>query len=83
MATYLENLISRRNAVAARLAAFIEGGVGDKANATGGTGSSVDHVGYRESLENSLLRFNKLIADAGEQAQIEDVLTNGPWEIRS
>jgi hypothetical protein len=80
---YIDNLITRRDNVAARLAALTEGSVGDKANTNGGAGSAVDHVGYRQSLLQELRELNELIKEAAEAAQAVDVAQNGPWEIRS
>ena len=74
MATYLENLITRRDAVAQQLADMDSDAAGGKPNATKGT---VNHVEYRLSL---LEELDKL------EARIEKARASGdgtPWEIVS
>ena len=80
---YIDSLVARRATVASRLAAMVEGDVGDKANTAGGGGSNVDHVGYRLSLIEELKEIDELIKGAGTVAQAADVVANGPWEVRS
>lgn len=80
---YIDSLVARRATVAARLAAFTEGAVGDKANTAGGGGANVNHVEYRESLLAELAELDDLIKGAGSVAQAADVVANGPWEVRS
>lgn len=92
MATFIQNLTTRRDALAARLAeldktiAQMEAGttqIGDKPNTTGGQGSQVDHVGYRMSLLEELKELEELIKGAQGSVQQDDLIANGPWEVRS
>ncbi|MFG0240462.1 MAG: hypothetical protein ACF8CY_05370, partial [Gimesia chilikensis] len=74
---YLDDLTTRRDNVAAELAAMDATKAGGKPNAGGGAGGSVDHVGYRQSLLNELDRLNAMIN--------EERTRNGgrPFEITS
>lgn len=83
MATYLQNLITRRNNIAQELAALDATKQGGKVNVTGGVGSNVDHVGYRQSLVDELKTLQDMIEGAGAADQAADIAENGPWEIRS
>lgn len=71
MATAAENLITRRNAVAAELAALSATKAGGLPNANG-PGVGVDHVGYKDSLYRELRELN---------AQISAI--EGPFEIET
>ena len=75
MATALENLITRRDAIAAELAALGTASAGltqsyssssdiDPGGLpnTTGPGTNIDHVGYKMSLYQELNEINKLIA---------------------
>lgn len=68
MPTDLEYLQQRKATILQRLAS-LDGGAGDKPNASL-DGESVDHVGYRRSLYEELDLINKQIATA-----------EGPWEV--
>lgn len=70
MATYLENLETRRAAVATELAALAITKAGGLPNSTAG---GVDHQGYKDSLYKELAELDKIIA----QARIEN---DGAWE---
>lgn len=83
MPSYADNLTTRRDRVAARLAALTEGAVGDKPNTAGGSGAQVDHVGYRESLLQELEELNTLLNQAAENVQQDELIANGPWEVRA
>lgn len=72
MATYLENLTTRRAAIAAELAALSATAAGGKPNATA---TGIDHVGYKDGLYRELETLDRLIAAAGGQ-----VSESGPWE---
>lgn len=67
MATLLENLKARRDAIGVELAALTASKAGGAPNATGGEG--LDHVGYKDALYRELKEINELIAAA-----------EGPWE---
>lgn len=75
MATYLENLISRRDAIAAELAAMVStAGVPDatKAGSTPNKtsdGINEDSVGHRRALMAELSEIQSLIAKAGGPRQ--------------
>lgn len=60
MATLLENLKTRRDAVAAELAALSTSAAGGLPNAVG-EGVNVDHQGYKKSLYEELEKLNDLI----------------------
>ena len=71
MATYHENLVSRRNSIAAEFAAMVStAGVPDttKAGANpnqSGDGINSDHQGHRRALMAELKDIQSMIADAG------------------
>lgn len=71
MATLLENLVVRRNAIGVELAALSATKAGGKPN-TSGAPVNIDHVGYRLSLLKELTDINQLIAAA-----------EGPFEYAS
>lgn len=75
MATAIENLTTRRNAVAAELAALTSTSAGGGMNYTV-DGQSVDHVGYRKSLYEELDRIDEQIA----KINATDI---GPFSIES
>lgn len=79
MATFRENLITRKNAIAAELAALTATAAGGKPNLTGGSGAGVDHVGYKDGLYRELAEINKQLMDTSAI----DAAENGPWEIES
>jgi hypothetical protein len=60
MATLLENLITRREAIGTELAALTSSMAGGKPNAAGP--NTVDHVGYRMSLLKELREINETIS---------------------
>lgn len=60
MATYLDNLYTRRNNIAAELAAITSTSAGGKPNAGK---SGIDHQGYVDSLNKQLETIRGLIAD--------------------
>jgi len=66
MATYLENLTTRRDAVAAELAALDSTKPGGKPDQTG-EGVNPGHMGYKKSLLDELDRYDKLIEKAASQ----------------
>ncbi len=72
MATFLENLTARRNAIAAELAALTATTAGGKPNASA---TGIDHVGYKMGLYRELEEIEKRIAAAGGS-----ITDNGPWE---
>jgi hypothetical protein len=74
VATLLENLITRRNAIGVELAALGVTKAGGLPN-TSGAGAGVDHVGYKDGLYRELAEINKLIA---EQRASGD---GTPWEF--
>lgn len=76
MATYLDNLIARRNAIAAELAALGVSKAGGLPN-TGGAGAGTDHVGYKDGLYRELRELNQQIADARATGGGE----GDPWEV--
>ena len=79
----IDDLKARRATVAAQLAAMSLGTVGDKPNAnTADGGTTVDHVGYRDSLYRELKMLDELILNAGK---VEEALANqdGSWEIET
>lgn len=75
MPTYLENLITRRNAIATELAALATNKAGGLPNTTG-AGSGTDHVGYKDGLYRELAEINKQIADARNSGGGDGT----PWE---
>ena len=74
MATLLQNLITRRDAIGVELAALSTSRAGGMPNTTG-AGSGTDHVGYKDGLYRELAELNKLIA---EQRSSGD---GTPWEF--
>lgn len=72
MATYVENLIIRRDAVAQKLADMSESNEGFLPN-TSGDGINVDMVGLRKSLLEELKQLNEEIRTANADDQ--------SWEI--
>lgn len=77
--SYLSNLRTRRNAIAAELAALTNTAAGGKPNMGGIAGGSVDHVGYKDGLYRELEEIDKLLANGAAA----DASENGPWEIDS
>lgn len=61
MATDYQNLLTRRSAICAELAALTATAAGGKPNASGGSGA-VDHVGYKDGLYRELETINGLLA---------------------
>ncbi len=66
MATYLQNLETRRDNIAADLAAIVNANSAGTPNAgglpnTSGEGVNADHQGYVRQLEESLDKINGLI----------------------
>lgn len=57
MATLLENLIARQNAIGEELAALTSCSAGGKPNAPG----NVDHVGYKDGLYRELREIERQI----------------------
>jgi hypothetical protein len=76
VATYLDNLIARRNAISAELAALGVSKAGGLPNTTG-AGSGTDHVGYKDGLIRELKEVNELIKDAMSNGGG----TGDPWEV--
>lgn len=74
MPTFLENLKTRRNAIATELAALTSSGAGGKPNAQA---TGIDHVGYKDGLYRELAEIDKLIKAAATQN--EDG-TTAVWE---
>lgn len=75
------DLITRRNAVAAELAALAvskPGGQPNVANQDGGT--TIDHAGYKASLYAELRELNEQLKDIAELEAVESG-TEGPFEI--
>lgn len=60
MATLLENLITRRDAIGVELAALTSTAAGGKPNHNGQ--HAVDHVGYKDGLYRELREINEQIA---------------------
>lgn len=75
MATAIENLTTRRNAVAAELAALTSTSAGGGLNYNV-DGQMVDHVGYRKSLYEELKQIDEAIAAI-------NATDNGPFMIES
>jgi len=78
--SYIDDLRTRRAAVAAELAALDAAAAGGKPNA-GGQGSTVDHTGYKQSLYREIQAIDAALSRAGAVAAGEDAAANGPWEI--
>lgn len=70
MATLLENLIARRDAIGVELAALSSSKPGGLPNSSG-PGASVDHQGYKASLYAELREINQQIAAAEGPFEIE------------
>ena len=68
MATLLENLITRRDAIGVELAALSSSLAGGKPNAAGP--NTVDHVGYKDGLYRELESINRAIEVAGGPVEI-------------
>ena len=81
--TVLEALKTRREYVANQIAAIIMTGVGGKPNAmTADGGTTIDHVGYLDSLYRELEQLDAAIIREDEvQSSIEG--SDPPWEIES
>lgn len=75
MATLLENLKARRDAIGVELAALTSTAAGGKPNASGSP-MAVDHVGYKDGLYRELKELNERIAEA-------DAAANGLAEVES
>ena len=73
MATYLDNLIARRDAVAAELAALDSTKAGGKANSMA---AGVDHAKYKEGLYAELESLEKRITMAQSES-------DGPVNVES
>ena len=73
MATLVENLIARRNAIGVELAALSTTKAGGLPNASG-AGTGIDHVGYKDGLYRELEQINK---------QISMLDSDGAWEVTS
>lgn len=74
MPTAIENLITRRDAVCAELAALNSTKAGGLPNADG---SGLDHMGYKKSLYDELDFINKQI----EAINAADVANAVPYEV--
>ena len=72
MASDLQNLVTRRSAIYAELAAMVPGQGNARPNIDGGGMGTVDHVGYRKSLMDELVAINQQIA-----------IAQGPYERSS
>lgn len=68
--TYLANLKTRRNAIAAELAALSTSRAGGLPN-TEGDGVNVDHVGYKDGLYRELKELESMIQQAENEAAAE------------
>lgn len=68
---WIINLQTRRDNVAAELAAMAPTRAGGLPN-VGGEGVNTDHVGYRKSLWDELLSLRKLLSEAGYDDDDED-----------
>lgn len=79
MATFLQNLRARRDAIGVELAALSATAAGGKPNMGGVAGGSVDHTGYKKSLYDELAEIQRQLADTS----MIDAQENGPWEIES
>lgn len=60
---YLTGLRTRRDAIAAELAALTSTRAGGKPNSDG-TGVNIDHVGYKDGLYRELKELQQMIKDA-------------------
>lgn len=70
MATDIENLKARRSAICAKLADLNDKAVGGNANTSGGGGTHVDHVGYKDGLYRELRELTGLIAAAEDAFEV-------------
>lgn len=77
MATLLENLIARRDAIGVELAALSVRAAGGLPNAQG-LGAGTDHVGYKDGLYRELKQLREEIAELEDE---EASATDGPWEF--
>ena len=75
MATDIDNLKARRSAIYAELAALASQKTGGKANTSGGGGTHVDHVGYKDGLYRELRDLNALIGSAEDTFEITSEAT--------
>lgn len=71
--TYVQNLMTRRDAVAAELAAMTSTAPGGKPNVSG-EGGGTDHVGYKKSLIEELRDLNEQIKLGLEVAAAEEAM---------
>lgn len=69
MATDLANLMTRRSAIYAELAALNDQKAGGKPNASG-AGTGIDHVGYKDGLYRELKELNGLISSATDTFEV-------------
>ena len=76
MASYLDNLIARRDAIAVELAALGVQKAGGLPNTTG-AGAGTDHVGYKDGLYRELAEINRQIAAARSSGGGDGT----PWEV--
>ena len=81
--TYITNLVTRRDTIAAQLAALTSaaGTVGSKPNLShtdGGT--AIDHERYKEGLYKELREINQQIEDAMRIEAMLDDDDDGPFE---
>jgi hypothetical protein len=70
MPSDLDNLIARRTAIYAELAALNPAAAGGRPNIDGGGMGTVDHQAYKKGLYDELIQINEQIAVA-----------QGPWEV--
>mgnify|MGYP001608998801 FL=1 len=75
MATDIDNLKARRSAIYAELATLASSKTGGKANTSGGGGTHVDHVGYKDGLYRELRDLNALIGSAEDAFEITSEAT--------
>lgn len=67
MATLLENLIARRNAIGEELAALTASKAGGLPNGAG----NVNHVGYKDGLYRELREINRQISQLQGPVEVE------------
>lgn len=72
MASILDNLLARKTAIAAELAAIDSTKPGGRPNISGGGGGIVDHVAYKKGLYEELAMLDEQIS-----------IAQGPFEIQS
>lgn len=75
MATAIENLMTRRDAICVELAALSVTKAGGKPNVSA-DGQSTDHVGYKDGLYRELKSIEEAI-------QLITARDDGPWVIES